>query len=210
MSAIFITGTGTRIGKTVIAAILTEALQADYWKPVQAGYAEGTDSEWISKNINSPNCLVHPEVYKFKLAASPHIAAREEKIRIDIKKINKQFPTNNRNLIIEGAGGLLVPLNEDEFVIDLIKVLPVKVVLVSRNYLGSINHSLLTARVCKDQNLPVVGWIFNDQYMNYEEDIVKWTGYRRIASVPFTENPDGAFVAKQAAAIREQLATYLC
>src|SRR5581483_8557036 len=101
----------------------------------------------------------------------------EEGIRINIGEICKKIPNINRTLLIEGAGGLLVPLNETEFVADLIKALQAKVILVSRNYLGSINHSLLTARVCKEMQLPVIGWVFNDQYLDYEEEIVQWSNF---------------------------------
>ncbi len=215
---IFVTGIGTDVGKTVAAAILTEALQADYWKPVQAGFDEGTDSEFVRSVISNTKTIVHAETYKLKLAASPHIAAREEGIEINLEKIfnnyqsiiNNRFSTVNRqlstvNLIIEGAGGLLVPLNENEFVIDLIKKLNAKVVLVSRNYLGSINHSFLTAQVCRHHNLNVSGWIFNDHYMNYENEIVQWSGYPKIASLPFTQNINAAFIQQQSSLLQEKI-----
>ena len=207
---IFVTGIGTGIGKTVISAILTEALEADYIKPVQAGYAEGTDTEWVASRIQNKRSRILPEIYKLKLAASPHIAAREENIEISIKKICDAIPANSSNLIMEGAGGLLVPLNQNEFVADLIRAIDAKVILVSRNYLGSINHSLLTASVCKEKNLPVLGWIFNDHYLNYEEEIVKWSGFPRIASVPFVKDPNRGFIKDKADGIKEQLLQLLC
>jgi dethiobiotin synthetase len=203
----FITGIGTGIGKTLVSAILARALDADYWKPIQAGYQNGTDSEWIRSRVT--NTVVHPEVYNLKLPASPHIAAREEGITISIEKICQKMPFNKRNLIIEGPGGLMVPLNEQQFVTDLIHALNIKVILVSRNYLGSINHSLLTSELCKQQKIPVIGWIFNDQYLSYEQEIVSWSGLPRIASVPFTEDPNSLFVSEQAGYIREQLAAFL-
>jgi dethiobiotin synthetase len=205
MERIFVTGIGTGIGKTFVSAILAKALDADYWKPVQAGFSEGTDSEWVANMLTDTGSVVHPEVYRLAKAASPHIAAREEGITIDIKKICSQIPANNRNLLIEGAGGLLVPLNNSAFVADLIKELDAKVILVSRNYLGSINHSLLTARVCREMQLPVIGWIFNDQYLDYEEEIVHWSNFPRIASIPYSENINGTFINSQADAIRKQL-----
>jgi len=243
MSTIFITGIGTDVGKTVVSAILTEALEADYWKPVQAGYDEGTDSEFIYSTISNKKTILHPETYKLKLTASPHIAAREEGIEIDLDKIyddylkivkgessnvnsqqpdsfeisnNQQSIINNQglvdnskhssvNLIIEGAGGLMVPLNENEFVIDLIKKLNAKVILVSRNYLGSINHSLVTAAVCRQNNLDVLGWIFNIDYMNYEDEIVQWTGYSKIASLPFAKKIDETFIQQQASIVKQKL-----
>lgn len=205
MAPIFITGIGTGVGKTVISAILTKALDADYWKPVQAGYEEGTDSEWVSNWLQQTGSVVHPEVYRLKKPASPHISAREEGITIDISKICEQIPKNDRTLLIEGAGGILVPLNESQFVADLIKAMGAKVILVSRNYLGSINHSLLTARVCREMQIPVIGWVFNDQYLDYEEEIVKWSNFPRIASIPWTDNINGTFINSQAAAIKKQL-----
>src|SRR6266700_6507952 len=111
MTPIFVTGTGTGIGKTLVSAILATALEADYWKPVQAGYAEGTDSEWMASVLAGTGSVIYPEVYRLAMAASPHIAAREEAVHISIKKICENIPENNRTLIVEGAGGLLVPLN---------------------------------------------------------------------------------------------------
>src|SRR5882762_1004112 len=177
MRPIFITGIGTDVGKTVVAAIVTEALQAAYWKPVQAGYAEGTDSEWVAERLSHPHGRILPETYRLALPASPHIAARQEGVKISLDRISASSrDTTPDFLVIEGAGGLLVPLNEEEFVIDLIKRLDATVLLVSRNYLGSINHSLLTAAVCKAHGLKVAGWIFNDQYQHYEAEIVRWSG----------------------------------
>ena len=201
MHPIFITGIGTGIGKTIVAAIVAEALQADYWKPVQAGFDDGTDALLIKQLISNTNSTIHPEVYKLKLAASPHIASREENLKINLYEINEQYQklkTQNPKLVIEGAGGLLVPLNDKEFVIDLIKKINAKVILVSRNYLGSINHSLLTASVCKQYSINVLGWIFNDQYMQYEEEIVQWSGYKKIGSVSFTSKVDKTFIKEEA------------
>ena len=147
MASYFITGIGTDIGKTLISAIMAEALHADYWKPVQAGYEDGTDSEWVREMLTNKTSVVHEESYKLKLPASPHIAAYEEGIEISLDKIVDDKPVTDNTLIIEGAGGLMVPLNENEFVIDLIKKLDATVIIVSKNYLGSINHSLLTAKV---------------------------------------------------------------
>ena len=202
---IFITGIGTGIGKTIVSAILTEALQADYWKPIQAGFEDGTDTSEIKSLITNEFSIIHPEVYRLKMPASPHIAAREEGIEIDINKIVSLQPIvhQTKDLIVEGAGGIMVPLNENEFVIDLIKKLNAKVILVSRNYLGSINHSLLTASICKQRNIEVIGWIFNDQYLAYEEEIVRWSGYPKIVSIPFVDKIDKNFILQQANRVRE-------
>jgi dethiobiotin synthetase len=213
---IFITGIGTGVGKTVAAAIVVEALQADYWKPVQAGLEEGTDSLTVQQLISNTHTEIHPELYRLSLPASPHIAAREEGITIQLPHIaaayqeivSRQSPATAlppRALVIEGAGGIMVPLNEQEFTGDLIARLHARVILVSRNYLGSINHSLLTAAYCKAHNLDVLGWLFNDQYLSYEQEIVAWSGYPSLGSVPFTATPDQAFVREQALLLAQPL-----
>jgi dethiobiotin synthetase len=201
---IFVSGTGTGIGKTFVSAILTEALHADYWKPVQAGYATITDSDWVRNIITNKKSVVHPEAYKLKLAASPHIGARQENITISLQKIADHLPPGDNDLIIEGAGGLMVPLNDHEFVTDLIKLLDVPVVLVSRNTLGSINFSLLTALACKQKNIKVLGWIFNDNYLDYEHDITRWTGIPSLGSIPFANHVDSNFIAEQAERLRKE------
>ena len=183
MRPIFITGTGTDVGKTLVAAIVAEALQADYWKPVQAGYENGTDSLWVQEMLSNKKSVIHPELYKLKMPASPHIAAAAEQKEIKIKKIVAHLPKTKNKLIIEGAGGLMVPLNNKELIIDLIKKLKAKVIIVSKNELGSINHSLLTAAVLKKEKINVAGWIFTEEYQNYEREIGEWSGYPVIASI---------------------------
>jgi dethiobiotin synthetase len=140
------------------------------------------------------------------MPASPHIAARTEQLQINLNHIiNQQPQTSNSKLVIEGAGGILVPLNDQEFIIDLIEQLQAKAILVSRNYLGSINHSLLTAAICKQRNIDVLGWIFNDTYLDYEDEIVQWTGYPKIASIPFAKCINKTFILQQANEIRLSL-----
>ncbi|MFY8091269.1 MAG: dethiobiotin synthase [Chitinophagaceae bacterium] len=203
LQPIFITGIGTGVGKTIISAIITEALKANYWKPIQAGFDDGTDALEVKQLVSNTDSLFFDEVYKLKLPASPHIAAREENIKIEMNDIVSSYQNisknnANNNLIIEGAGGLLVPINDNEFIIDIIKNLNAKVILVSRNYLGSINHSLLTAQICKQQNIDVLGWVFNDQFMQYEDEIVHWSGYTKISSVPLATTLSASWVSQQA------------
>jgi dethiobiotin synthetase len=201
MKPLFITGIGTGIGKTIWSAIITEALKADYWKPVQAGFEDGTDSLRVSSLISNSISKLHPELYKLSLAASPHLSARAENTWIDLDHIYQSFSsleTANDYCVIEGAGGLLVPLNDREFVADLIRKLDATVLLVSRNYLGSINHSLLTANVADQYNLHVAGWLFNDKFMDYEDELVNWTGIPGIGSIPYTDNINSEFVKEQA------------
>jgi dethiobiotin synthetase len=219
MRPVFITGIGTGVGKTLVSAIVTEALGAWYWKPVQAGFDKGTDAEWVGERLSRPvgigesldtgSSTVHPrilpEAYKLQLPASPHIAARKEGILIRTEDLVARLPVQ-RPLVVEGAGGLLVPLNDGQFMADLALALDAIVILVSRNYLGSINHSLLTAEVCRMRGLRVAGWIFNDQYGDYEEEIVRWSGYPSLGSIPFHESPDKQFVRLQAQRIVTNLA----
>jgi dethiobiotin synthetase len=208
MKPIFITAIGTDVGKTLVSAILTEALQAHYWKPVQAGFDQGTDANYVRSMLTNTQSRIVSEVYTLRMPASPHIAAREENITIKKERIleaYRQLPELEGYLVIEGAGGLLVPFADDYFVADLIRDLEARVVIVSRNYLGSINHSLLTAKVLKDMGADVAGWIFNDQYLHYEEEIVQWSGYPRIGSIPRADLPDRSFVQEQARRIAPAL-----
>lgn len=213
---LFITGIGTGIGKTLVSAIVAEATGADYWKPVQAGLSAGTDSQWMATVLGGAVPRIHPEVYSLAMPASPHIAARAEHRSLQLADIvtaaghiQSACRAAGKPLVIEGAGGLLVPLNDHEFVADLIRQLQARVILVSRNYLGSINHSLLTAEFCRQYKLDVIGWIFNDQYLAYEEEIVQWSGFPAIGTIPFTSSPDKDFVAVQAARLRTALTTLL-
>ncbi|HVZ58071.1 MAG TPA: dethiobiotin synthase [Chitinophagaceae bacterium] len=212
---IFVTGIGTDVGKTVVSAVLARALEADYWKPVQAGFDQGTDSQWVAGLLGEKRGTLHPEVYRLALPASPHIAARQEGIRLSVQEIVGAFrrlrPGSSR-LVVEGAGGLLVPLNDREFVADLAAALATRVVLVSRHYLGSINHSLLTAAVCRQKSLPVGGWIFNDQAAgleDYQEDIVSWSGYPKLGAVPRLDQIDSETVARIASLLQPGLASLI-
>lgn len=207
MQPIFITGIGTGVGKTLVSAIVTEAIDGWYWKPVQAGFDEGTDGEWVAGRLRRSGRIL-PEAYKLQMPASPHIAARKEGVVLTVEAIAARLPVE-RPLVVEGAGGLLAPLNDTEFMADLALALDATVILVSRNYLGSINHSLLTAEVCRMRGLRVAGWIFDDQYMDYEEEIVRWSGYARLGSVPFRKGPDLEFVQAQAELIRPNLRIFM-
>ncbi|NDC43410.1 MAG: dethiobiotin synthase, partial [Chitinophagia bacterium] len=176
MQHIFVTGIDTNAGKTIVSAIVTEALQSDYWKPVQSGYTEGTDTDTVKQLVSNPFTTFHPSVYNLRLAMSPHVAAEREGVTIDPNSI--VVPETNRHLVIEGAGGLMVPLNNHYLVIDLIAQLKAPVILVSRNYLGSINHTLLSAMALHQRQIPVLGIVFNGDEMEGTEDIIlQHTGY---------------------------------
>lgn len=168
---IFITGIGTNVGKTVISAILTEALEADYWKPIQAGDLNHSDSMKVERWISNSKTQIHPEGYRLHTPMSPHAAAEIDGIQIELNNI--QLPITNNFLIAEGAGGLLVPLNDKDCVIDLIQYLQLPVVLVSRHYLGSINHTLLSIEALQRRNIPIAGLIFNGETHAANERIIE-------------------------------------
>lgn len=200
MNSIFITGIGTGVGKTITAACVTEALQADYWKPVQTGLMEGADRDTVRELISNNFTVCHPELYKLKAPASPHLAARMEGVTIQLRPIVEQAKKHQpvvRPLVIEGAGGILVPLNEDQFMLDMVLQLQARVIIVAQNYLGSINHALLTAELLRSKGAPVMGWIFNGPENSNENDIVRWSGYPKLGRIPFADRIDKAFVKAQ-------------
>ncbi|MFN8414869.1 MAG: dethiobiotin synthase [Cytophagaceae bacterium] len=183
MKKYFVTAISTDSGKTLVSAILVNALQADYWKPVQSGAAT-KDSDAVKKLVYSGNPVFHPETYCLEAPLSPHAAAALEGVTIDLNKI-KLPDTEGHPLVIEGAGGIMVPLNNHDLVLDLIKNLDVEVVLVSNHYLGSINHTLLTAEVLKQHQIKVKGIIFNGEPNPATESIIlEKTGYVCLLRIP--------------------------
>ncbi|NML68583.1 dethiobiotin synthase [Chryseobacterium sp. RP-3-3] len=168
MNQLFITGIGTEVGKTVCSAVLTQYFKADYWKPVQSGDLDYTDSHKIESWTGNTVC--HPEIYRLQLAASPHQSAREENIEISLDQF--QLPKTDNKLIVEGAGGLMVPLSDEIFMIDLIERLNLPVALVVRNYLGCINHSLLSIMALKQRKLKLEYLIFNGNFPPDTERVI--------------------------------------
>lgn len=166
---LFITGIGTDVGKTIASAIITQSLEADYWKPVQAGDLDNSDSHKIQRYISNNKTVIHENSYKLNTPASPHLAAKIDGITIDLKKIIE--PKTSSHLVIEGAGGILVPLNANDSIIDLIQS-DYKVILVSRHYLGSINHTLLTFEALKNRNIAVAGIVFSGDENKATEEII--------------------------------------
>ncbi|HTH81438.1 MAG TPA: dethiobiotin synthase [Mucilaginibacter sp.] len=167
---LFITGIGTGIGKTIIAAVLTESLKADYWKPIQSGDLDNSDTLKVKSLISNTLSKFFPEAYRLTQPYSPHKSADLDGIIIDPAKI--MMPATDNQLIIEGAGGLMVPLNNNFLMIDLIQQLKADVVLVIKHYLGSINHSLLSLEALKSRNIPVRAVIYNGDRDEYSESII--------------------------------------
>jgi dethiobiotin synthetase len=167
---LFITGIGTGIGKTLVSAIVTEALNADYWKPVQAGSLEFTDSDFVKANITNKKSVIHPEAYILKTPMSPHAAAEIEGVDLQLKNIIA--PATKNTLIIEGAGGLLSPFNNQHQMADLITHLEAQAILVSQNYLGSINHTLLTYNELLRRNIKIAGIVFNGEKNESTQNLI--------------------------------------
>lgn len=174
---LIVAGIGTEIGKTVASAVLVEALQADYWKPIQSGALTDSDSDTdtVRQLITNPISTFHPEAYRLTQPLSPHAAAEIDGVTIDLATI--RLPQTNRPLIVELAGGLMVPLNDRDLNLDLVQQLGLPVVLVSQNYLGSINHTLLSVDVCRHRNIPIIGILFNGPTVPATENfILQYTG----------------------------------
>ena len=181
MNGFFVTGIGTGIGKTLVSAVLVEALKADYWKPIQSGDLDFTDSD---------------------------LAAKLDNKSIDLQYI--KIPNQNNYLIVEGAGGLFVPLSDKYLIKDLIKLIQLPVIVVSMNYLGSINHTLLTIEALKQQNIPVAGIIFNgDANIESENYILNYTGITLLGKIPKADILSKGFIAQQADKLRPKLLSIL-
>lgn len=155
---LIVAGIHTGIGKTVCSAVICQALGYDYWKPVQAGDLENTDSIFVKRNVSNNNCFVHPERYRLSIPASPHYAAVQD--GLEIKATDFVLPQTNNTLLVETAGGIMSPLSNSFLNIDLMEQLNLPAIVVSNNYLGSINHTLLTVAALQQRNIPVKGLVF--------------------------------------------------
>lgn len=199
----FITAIGTDSGKSLFSAIICEALEADYWKPIQAGYPRDTD--YVGGLLSNLKSDLIPEKYVLNTPASPHFAAEVDQVNLEVIDFN--IPkTDNENLIIEGAGGVLVPINEKEFVIDFAQQWNVPVILVANLYLGSINHTLLTINELKRREINVKGIVFNGPSNPASEDIIlKYSGYPCLLRIKDEKEINHAVVQKYAAELKNNL-----
>ncbi|MEC5393903.1 dethiobiotin synthase [Bergeyella sp. RCAD1439] len=178
---IFVTGIGTGVGKTVVSAVFVEALGADYWKPVQAGDLEASDTATVRQLVSRRDVVFHPNAFALHTPASPHYSAALDGVRITLESMVE--PQTERSLVIEGAGGVMVPINETHTFLDFIRP-DYKVVLVSMNYLGSINHTLMTYEVLKNSGADCLGLVFNGEAnTSTEELIVSKTGLEVIGRI---------------------------
>lgn len=199
----FITGISTEVGKTVASAIVTEALEADYWKPIQAGDLEYSDTHKVKEFISNAKTVFHENAFSLKTPMSPHAAAAIDEVHITSSEIKR--PETINNLVIEGAGGLLVPISETETILDLIEP-DDKVIVVSRHYLGSINHTLLTIDKLKQAGKTVFGILFSGaEHPTTETVIAKMTGVPVLGRIDEEPYFDKMVVKEYAELLKESL-----
>ena len=200
---LFITGISTDVGKTIASAIIVEALEADYWKPIQAGDLDNSDSHKVKSYVANTKSKFHVNAYALNTPASPHLAAELDGITIDLKQIKE--PKSDNHLVVEGAGGVFVPLNDTDCVIDLIQP-DYKVIVVSRHYLGSINHTLLTIESLLNRKIAIGGIIFSgDENQSTESIILKKTGLKCIGRIEQEPYFDQNVIKEYADRFREEL-----
>ncbi|MCB0333136.1 MAG: dethiobiotin synthase [Bdellovibrionales bacterium] len=186
MSGYFVTGNGTEVGTTIVSAVLTEALQADYWKPIQVGNLDSTDRQLVSRLITNTLSELHPETYSLSEPLSPHAAAALDKVDMSLDTFI--IPATRNVLVVEGVGGVLVPLNKHQTNADLIKKLGLPVIFASHHYDGSINHTLLSLEALKARNIAVHGIIFlGDPDQPTESIILQMSGVRMLGRVATDE-----------------------
>ena len=171
---LFVTGTDTGVGKSLVAATLTSGMEADYWKPVQTGCSAATDSNWLRQVLKLRPERIHPECYRFDPPLSPHAAAAMAGATISLEKIS--LPQGRQRLIVEGAGGVLVPLNREQTMVDLMVKLDLPVLLVARSSLGTINHTLLSVAQLRQAGLEPIGVVMNGPRNSSNRDAIEHYG----------------------------------
>lgn len=200
----FVTGIDTNVGKTVVSAILVEALTADYWKPVQAGELDHSDTYTVKELISNSQSHFFEETYRLNTPASPHYAAAVDGIEIDFESF--KIPKTDQNLIVEGAGGLFVPLNDEFLIIDLIQQFNIPVILVAKFYLGSINHTLSSIDALQKRNIPIAGIIFNGPVTeSSKEYILNYSKIPYLGSIPWIDNFSRKEVVEYSKTVRNLL-----
>jgi len=202
-----VTGIGTDVGKTIVSATMVEALKADYWKPVQAGDLENSDSILMEQLISNSKTTIHPERFQLNTPASPHYAAAVDGITIDLSDFN--LPITENHLIVEGAGGLLVPLNNQDTILDLIQHLKIPVILAINFYLGSINHSLLSIEILKARKIPIHAIVFNGEINIASRGIIEKRSGNYVSQfleIPQLKSVDPSHIQSAAKSVAEKIA----
>ena len=191
-----VTGIGTDVGKTVVSAIIAQALEADYWKPIQSGELENSDSHKIDRLTND-NVHILSERYRLTEPLSPHASAAIDGIHLQLSELT--LPETNRNLLVEGAGGLMVPINDTDLLIDVFKQWNLPVIIVSRHYVGSINHTILTIEALQNRGITIKGLVFvGDENKATESFILNHTNVPFLIRIPLATEVTTDFVQQQA------------
>lgn len=182
--SVIVAGIGTDVGKTVVAAALCEALGAQYWKPVASGSEDGpTDGEYMAGLLRGGSARILPTTYSFSKSLSPHIAAALDSQQIELARLS--LPQSDKPIVVELAGGVAVPLNDRHTNLDFLQSLGLPVVVVSKHYLGSINHTLLTIDALRHRGIAIAGIVFNGSELpDTERIIAKLSGVSIIGRIP--------------------------
>lgn len=187
---IFVTGTDTGMGKTLVCGVLLAGLKCSYWKPVQSGLEDGTDSKWLKSVTGLPDGHFHRERYRLTQPLSPHLAAPKDGMHINLQDFLAPEPLQGP-LLIEGAGGILVPLNEQHYMTDLARHLQASVLVVARSTLGTINHTLLTIRELRRAGLSLLGVIMNGPPNAENREAIEYYGQVQVlAEIPKLQSVD--------------------
>jgi dethiobiotin synthetase len=196
-----VTGIGTDVGKTVVSAIIAQALAANYWKPIQSGELNNSDSQKINRLTNDL-VQVLPERYRLNEPLSPHASAAIDGVQLHLSELT--LPQTDGNLLVEGAGGLMVPINDTNLLIDAFKLWNLPVIIVSRHYVGSINHTLLTIEALQNRGIAIKGLVFvGDENTATESFILNHTKVPFLMRVPIAAEVTADFVQEQANLLRE-------
>ena len=183
-----VAGIGTSVGKTLVSALLVERLGASYWKPIQAGGLVHTDTEEVRRLVTLSRARFLPEAYSFRAAMAPHAAAAQEGVTIE--KEGLRLPDVEGSLVVEPAGGVLVPVADGLLNVDLLKYWNLPVVVVSSYYLGSINHTLLTVEALKSRDLTLAGIVFNGERNDHSRGVIlRETGLKCLLDLPNLRPP---------------------
>jgi len=188
--SLFVTGTDTNVGKTLLSALLVAALDAIYWKPIQTGASEGTDRQTVIKLAEIAERQTIPESYCFEPPVSPHLAAEASGVRIDLARI--EAPANlDTPIIVEGAGGILVPINESDLMLDLARHLGFPVLIAARAALGTINHTLLTVRALRCAKIALRGVVMiGDRNRDNERSVEHFGAVPVVGTIPWLDTLD--------------------
>ena len=196
-----ISGIGTDVGKTVVSAIIAQALNADYWKPIQSGELDNSDSHKIDRLTND-RVQVLPERFRLTEPLSPHASAAIDGVQLHLSQLT--LPETKRNLLVEGAGGLMVPLNDTDLLIDAFKRWNLPVIIVSRHYVGSINHTLLTIEALKNRGITIKGLVFvGEENPATESFILNHSNVPFLMRIPLVSEVTANFVQQQSELVKE-------